>query len=99
MCKVDNRQNDRTPIFSQNTEMKSEVALHFWNPITVLLCRRIIKLIDLNLMFLLHLLAVSTLLSVSLCFKLYKILWPVHGLVTNMKKIYVDYKNQSVNVL
>jgi len=50
-------------------------------------------------MFLLHLLAVSTLLSVSLCFKLHKILWPVHGLVADMKTIYVYYKNQPVNVV
>ena len=80
-------------------QSKSEVALHFWNPITVLLCRQITKLINLDFVFLLHLLAVSTLLSVCLCFKVHKILWPVHVLVTNMKTIYVNYKNQPVNVV
>lgn len=75
------------------------MALHFWNPITVVLCGRIAELIDLYLMFLLHLLAVSTLLSVSLCFKLHIILCHVHAIVTDMKTIYVYYNNQPVNVV
>jgi hypothetical protein len=58
----------------------------------VLLCGQTAKLIDLDLMFLLRLLAISVLLSVSLCFKLHKIVWPVHGLVTDMKTIFVYYK-------
>jgi len=63
-----------TDSLSKSVESKSELALHFWNPINLLLCGRLAKLIDLKLMFLLHLLAVSTLLSVSLCLKLHKIL-------------------------
>jgi hypothetical protein len=86
---------------NKSVQSKSEVALHFWNPITFLLCGRLAKLIDLKLMFLLYLLAVSTLLSVSLCLKSHKIIWLVHGLVTDMKTIYVYYtsKNQLVNVI